>query len=100
MAGYLLCTSGYPAICDQLTKNTDNISNELINWFSMQMYVCEFIVPSIKEHLDCFADLQIEQNCALSSSAAFKSFVFFTICKLIIFLFFYINKITKFRSYI
>lgn len=63
MIEYLTCTSNYPASCDQLSKNTDEISQELGKWFSIQLYICEFIVPSIKEHSNCFNNFQSNNGC-------------------------------------
>lgn len=74
MATYLTCTSKYPASCDQLQQQTDEISKELTKWFSIQMYMCEFIVPSIKEHPNCYGNVQLKQNCV--SSISTKLFVF------------------------
>ncbi|KAI6220373.1 hypothetical protein M3Y99_01611600 [Aphelenchoides fujianensis] len=61
LADYETCVDGQPAACQP--KNPD------VREFAMaQMYACELLVPSIKEHLSCFSAAR-HQECAVSQPA-------------------------------
>ncbi|KAI6235956.1 hypothetical protein M3Y95_00106400 [Aphelenchoides besseyi] len=57
LADYETCTDGQPASCRPINPD--------IHEFQMaQMYACELLVPSVKEHLSCFSAAR-HQDCSV-----------------------------------
>ncbi|CAD5214278.1 unnamed protein product [Bursaphelenchus okinawaensis] len=65
------CMDGLPASCVPEQK-------ELQDFQKIQMYACELLVPSLKEHLNCFGKAR-DQKCGVPSAPGDKS----VICRLV-----------------